>query len=86
MERKNLIKKAIVIPIDEYFECYSNQDMKGMESYYPEDVGEQIGILRYPCWDIALKRIIGRHFPAYYGDPFTIHVPLMIQRLSRTLR
>lgn len=70
--KKKFDKEGYRDMLNKYFECYSNQDMKGMESYYPEDSGEQIwdktvSVLGYSSEDEYWQAL-----SAYYGDPFTI--------------
>lgn len=70
--KKKFDKEGYQDILDKYFECYTNQDMKGMESYYPEDSGEQV-------WDTTLSYLgysseeeYWQALTGYYGDPFTI--------------
>ncbi len=70
--KKKFDKKGYRDTLDEYFECYSNQDMKGMESYYPEDVGKQIWDNTISLLGYSSEEDYWQTLSAYYGDPFTI--------------
>lgn len=58
--------------IDDYFKCYSDQDMDGMIDFYPDEVGEQV-------WDYSLSYMgysnesaFWDALNAFYGKGFTI--------------
>lgn len=65
-------KEGYVKILDEYFECYSNHDMAGMGSYYPEGVGDQI-------WDSTMAMVgvdtedgYWQFMELAYGKDFTV--------------
>lgn len=70
--KKKFDKEGYRDTLDEYFECYSDQDMKAMESYYPEDAGEQIWDTTMSLMGYSSEEDYWQSLSAYYGDPFTI--------------
>ena len=77
-------KEEYLKVLDEYFACYSNQDMQGMISYYPAEIGTKIWDDSLTMMGVDTEEDYWKLLEMYYGEDFTVTYEVTSDEMMET--